>query len=257
MRKHGGFEHNRQSLRVVDFLEQKYPRFPGLNLTWEVREGMAKHGTRFDAPGTKQRPKFHSPSLEAQVANLADEITYYSHDLDDGLTANLFTEKQLNRDVKVWREAAKAVRREYGPLPDECRRYFIIRCIIDCQVKDVVYTTEERIAAAGITTVDDARAEKSPLVQYSAERRKLNVELRRYLYKNMYFAEEVYVPNRRAVRMLEDLFHYYSKNRKDLAGLIGNRAKTDGWPRAICDYLAGMTDRFAIQEHQRIFGLRV
>ena len=222
-----------------------------------MREGLVKHFTSYDHPGRRKGFEAKSPSLEAQVANLADEITYYSHDLDDGLTAHLFTEKQLNRDVKVWPEAAQAVRREYGPLPDECRRYFIIRCIIDCQVKDVVYTTEERIAAAGIISADGARAEKSPLVQYSAERRKLNAELRRYLYKNMYFAEEVYVPNRRAVRMLEDLFHYYSKNRKDLAALIGNRAKMDGWPRAICDYLAGMTDRFAIQEHQRIFGLRV
>ena len=257
MRKHGGFEHNRQSLRVVDFLEQKYPRFPGLNLTWEVREGMAKHDATFDVPGPRKRAKFRSPSLEAQVANLADEITYYSHDLDDGLTAHLFTEKQLNRDVKVWREAAQAVRAEYGPLPDESRRYFIIRCIIDCQVKDVVYTTEKRIAVARVASADDARSVQGPLVQYSAARRKLNMDLRRYLYKNMYFAEEVYVPNRRAVRMLEDLFHYYSKHREELVPLIGNRAKLDGWPRAICDYVAGMTDRFAIQEHQRLFGLRV
>jgi dGTPase len=257
MRKHGGFEHNRQSLRVVEVLEQKYPRFPGLNLTWEVREGLAKHSASFDGRSRGRTSKFRCPSLEAQVANLADEITYYSHDLDDGLTARLFTEKQLNREVKVWREAAQAVRREYGALPDECRRYFIIRCIIDCQVKDVVYTTEKQIAAARITSADAARSHKTSLVQYSAERRKPNLDLRRYLYKNMYFAEEVYVPNRRAVRMLEDLFHYYTKHHEQLEDLVGKRAESDGWPRAICDYLAGMTDRFAVQEHQRIFGLRV
>jgi dGTPase len=256
MRKHGGFEHNRQSLRVVELLEQKYPRFPGLNLTWEVREGLAKHGSAFDER-PRAKGKFHCPSLEAQVANLADEITYYSHDLDDGLTARLFSEKQLNRDVRIWREAAQAVRREYGALPDESRRYFIIRCVIDCQVKDVVYTAEKRIAAAQVKSADAARVHKTSLVQYSPERRKLNLELRRYLYKNMYFAEEVYLPNRRAVRMLEDLFHYFSKHHEQIEPLIGKRVKIDGWPRAICDYLAGMTDRFAVQEHERIFGLRV
>jgi len=257
MRKHGGFEHNRQSLRVVEFLEEKYPRFSGLNLSWEVREGLAKHGTPFDGSVASRRLKFRQPSLEAQVANIADEITYYSHDLDDGLTARLFTEKRLNRDVTIWRQAAQTVRQEYGKLPDESRRYFIIRCIIDCQVKDVVFTTEEAILAAKISSADEARSHKTPLVQYSPERRKLNMELRRYLYKNMYFAAEVYEPNRRAVRMLEDLFHYYTKNREQLLPLLGKRAKMDGWPRAICDYLAGMTDRFAIQEHQRVFGLQV
>src|SRR2546426_9874404 len=149
MKRHGGFEHNRQSLRVVELLEQKYPVFPGLNLTWEVREGLVKHFTSFDHPSKRKGFPAKSSSLEAQVANLADEITYYSHDLDDGLTAGLFSEKQLGRDVRVWREAAQAVKKNYGDLPDECRRYFIIRCIIDSEVKDVVWTTEERICAAG------------------------------------------------------------------------------------------------------------
>src|SRR6266496_6777057 len=109
MKPHGGFEHNRQSLRVVELLEQKYPRFSGLNLSWEVREGLAKHSTGFDHPARRKGFPARSSSLEAQVANLADEITYYSHDLDDGLTAGLFSEKQLSRDVRTWRDAAQAV----------------------------------------------------------------------------------------------------------------------------------------------------
>src|SRR2546426_7615508 len=157
MKRHGGFEHNRQSLRVVELLEQKYPRFPGLNLTWEVREGLVKHFTSFDHPSKRNGFPARSSSLEAQVANLADEITYYSHDLDDGLTAGLFTEKQLRRDVRVWREAAGAVKKRYGDLPDECRRYFVIRCIIDRQVTDVVWTTEERIGASRVGSADDVR----------------------------------------------------------------------------------------------------
>src|SRR5207237_389801 len=138
---HGGFEHNRQSLRVVEELEQKYPGFPGLNLSWEVREGLAKHETSYDLPSSRREFETKSASLEAQVANLADEITYYSHDLDDGLESGLLAETQLDGNVRIWREARRTVERQYGKLPDECRRYFIIRWIIDLQVKDVVTTT--------------------------------------------------------------------------------------------------------------------
>src|SRR5271169_3818919 len=136
MKRHGGFEHNRHSLRIVEELEQKYPRFPGLNLSWEVREGLVKHYTAYDHPSKRRGFNAKSSSLEAQVANLADEITYYSHDLDDGLDSGLLDEKKLNRDVRIWRHAARTVAKEYGSLPDEGRRYFIVRCIIDMQVKD-------------------------------------------------------------------------------------------------------------------------
>src|SRR6266700_4775899 len=148
MKDHGGFEHNRQSLRVVELLEQKYPLFPGLNLSWETREGLAKHFTAHDRPGKSKGLDARSSSLEAQVANLADEIAYYSHDLDDGLSSGLLSEAQLSEAVRIWHEAADAVKRDYGDLPDECRRYFIIRCIIDEYVRDVVETTEQKIRAA-------------------------------------------------------------------------------------------------------------
>src|SRR5437870_6561559 len=122
MKGHGGFEHNRQSLRVVEELEQKYPGFAGLNLTWEVREGLAKHETSYDHPSRREGFAARSPSLEAQIANLADEITYYGHDLDDGLDAGLLSEKKLRRDVRIWSQAARTVKSEHGDLPDECRR---------------------------------------------------------------------------------------------------------------------------------------
>jgi len=257
MKGHGGFEHNRQSLRVVELLEQKYPRFPGLNLSWETREGLVKHFTSYDHPGKRKGFEAKSPSLEAQVANLADEITYYSHDLDDGLTSGLLKEKQLFRDVRIYRHAAQAVKQEYGSLPDECRRYFIVRCIIDGQVKDVVHTTEARIAEAGVQSADEVRLQAKPLVQYSPARRRLNLELRGYLYKHLYYNPEVHNPNRRAVRMLEELFRYYLEHSAEIGEQSRKRARKDGWPRAVCDYLAGMTDRYAIQEHQRLFGLKV
>src|SRR5437667_7276733 len=167
MRGHGGFEHNRQSLRIVEELEQKYPGFAGLNLTWEVREGLVKHHTAYDHPSRRKGFAARSSSLEAQVANLADEITYYSHDLDDGLDSELLSEPQLDRNVRIWREARRAVERQYGELPDERRRYFIIRCLIDLQVKNVVNTREKLIRQAGVTSADEVRLHANALVQYS------------------------------------------------------------------------------------------
>ncbi len=257
MKGQGGFEHNRQSLRIVEELEQKYPRFRGLNLSWEVREGLVKHYTAYDHPSKRAGFEAKSSSLEAQVANLADEITYYSHDLDDGLDSELLSEKKLNREVELWNRANRAVKKEDGLLPDECRRYFIIRCLIDWQVKDVVETTEKRILDSGVKSADDVRLQPRPLVKYSVERHKLNLELRKYLYKNLYFNPVVHEPNMRAVRMLEELFRYYLEHHEQLGDQARKRAKKDGWHRAICDYLSGMTDRYAIQEHHRLFGLKI
>jgi len=253
MKDHGGFEHNRHSLRIVEEIEQKYPRFPGLNLTWEVREGFVKLYTAYDHPSKRRGFDAKSSSLEAQVANLADEITYYSHDLDDGLDSGLLSEKQLESEVRLWRQAADIVEGEYGRLPDECRRYFILRCITDLQVRDVVSTTEAVISRSGVQSADEVRLQAKGLVQYSPIRRELNLELRKFLYKNLYFNPVVHEPNSRAVRMLEDLFKFYLDHPEEIGEQARRRARKIGRPRAICDYLAGMTDRYAMLEHQRLF----
>ncbi len=255
MKDHGGFEHNRQSLRVVELLEQKYPLFPGLNLSWETREGLAKHFTAHDRPGKSKGFDARSASLEAQVANVADEIAYYSHDLDDGLSSGLLSEEQLVGDVRIWHEAAREVQRDYGELPDESRHYFTIRCIIDQYVRDVVETTEEKIRAAAVQSADEVRGQPGPLAQYSSLRTGLNVELRDYLYENLYFNPLVHEPNRRAVRMLEELFEYFLAHQELFGEALHKRAHQDGWHRVVCDYLAGMTDRYAIQEHQRLIAV--
>src|SRR5712692_1131680 len=255
MKDHGGFEHNRQSLRVVELLEQKYPLFPGLNLSWETREGLAKHFTAHDRPGKSKGFDARSASLEAQVANLADEIAYYSHDLDDGLSSRLLSEEQLVGDVRIWHEAAREVQRDYGELPDESRHYFTIRCIIDQYVRDVVETTEEKIRAAAVQSADEVRGQPGPLAQYSSLRTGLNVELRDYLYENLYFNPLVHEPNRRAVRMLEELFEYFLAHQELFEDALHKRTHQDGWHRVVCDYLAGMTDRYAIQEHQRLIAV--
>ncbi len=254
MKRHGGFEHNRHSLRIVKELEQKYPDFSGLNLSWEVLEGLAKHQTASDRPGLKEHFPARNPSLEAQIANLADEITYYSHDLDDGLDSGLLSEKELRRHVRLWAHAARLVKKEHRVLPDECRRYFIIRTIIDLQIKDVVGTSERLIHTAGVQSADDVRLHSKPLIRYSAERRKLNVELRRYLYKNLYFNRIVNEPHLRAKRLLRELFHFYLKHPKEIGEQARRRVRKDGLHRAVCDYIAGMTDRYAIQEHRRHCG---
>jgi dGTPase len=254
MKGHGGFEHNLHSLRIVEELEEKYPGFSGLNLSWEVREGLAKHQTAYDHPDKRKGFAAKNSSLEAQIANLADEITYYSHDLDDGLDSGLLSENHLAKNVKVWAMAARAVKKEHGKLPDECRRYFIIRTIIDLQIHDVVTTSERLIQEAGVRSADDVRRFAQPLIQYSPERRKLNQELRKYLYKNLYFNPVVHQPNMRAVKLLGQLFHYYLKHPKEIGDSSKRRLKKIGLHRAVCDYLAGMTDRYVMLEYERIFG---
>jgi dGTPase len=256
MREHGSFEHNQQSLRIVEELEQKYPNFPGLNLTWEAREGLVKHYTAFDHPS--RRPDFDakSSSLEAQVANLADEITYYSHDLDDGIESGLLAETELGEHVRLWAAARETVRAEHGWLADECRRYFTIRTIIDLQVKDVVETTEVHLQTAGVKNADEVRLQPHPLVAYSDTRRGENLELRDYLYRNLYYNPAVNEPHQRAGRVLETLFAHFLAHPEDMGERTRKRADKEGLPRAVCDYIAGMTDRYALEEHQRLFDPR-
>jgi dGTPase len=255
MRNDGGFEHNRQSLRIVEELEVKYPKFRGLNLTWETREGLAKHSAPFAHPRGR-RFVAKSPSLEAQVANLADELTYCSHDLDDGLEAGLLSEKKLRRDVKSWAKAARAVRDQTADLPDETRRYFIIRCLIDQEVRDVVQTSEAAILDSGVKSADDVRLHPHSLVLHSPHRNRLNLELSDYLRQNLYSNPVVFEPNRSAGLMLGDLFQYYREHPRQIGVASQRRAPRFGWLRAICDYISGMTDRYAMLEHQRLFGTK-
>jgi dGTPase len=254
MKGHGGFEHNSQSLRIVEQLEQKYPNFSGLNLSWEVREGLAKHQTSYDHPGRRKGFDAKNSSLEAQIANLADEITYYSHDLDDGLDSELLSEKKLIQDVRVFAQAARLVKKEFGKLADESRRYFIIRTIIDLQIRDVVETSERLIQEAKVNSADDVRRFPKALIQHSPTHRELNLELRDYLYKNLYYNPVVHQPNLRAVKMLEELFRYFLKRPKEIGESSQKRLKKIGLHRAVCDYIAGMTDRYVLLEYQRIFG---
>ena len=244
MKNSGGFEHNRQSLRVVEVLEQKYPDFPGLNLSWEVREGLAKHQTSYDMPADLEGFEFKSPSLEAQVSNLADEITYYSHDLDDGLESGLLLEKDLNQNIEIWASAAATVNESYPNASEESRRYFVIRCIIDREVNNVVSTTEKNISKINPRSPDDIRQVANSIVGYSDSLAAANRELRDYLYKNLYYHPDVHEPNLRAVRTLKALFKYFLDSPEKMGSQARIRWEHSPKKRVICDYLAGMTDRY-------------
>src|SRR5713101_1783433 len=189
MRDHGGFEHNRQSLRVVELLENAYPDFPGLNLTFEVREGLKKH---------ERKDGF--PPLEAQIADLADEITYYSHDLDDAVDFEILTAAQLDEN-EVWRRSHRAVISRYPDAREPELHKLIIRDIIDVQVQDVVTTSAQSIADAGVQSADEVRQQSVPLICYSDDLFQANRALRKFLYQNVYYHPRVADVNRRACEL--------------------------------------------------------
>lgn len=252
MQDHGGFEHNIQSLRIVELIESKYPRFSGLNLSFEVLEGLRKHARFYDVPTPSGSTRNPNPSLEAQIANLADEITYYSHDLDDGIDAGLITPEQLGK-LAIWRESHEAVQEHFPRLKGREQTSYVIRCIIDRQVENVVSTSSKAIAASGVTSVTEVRRNPRPLIQYSRGLLKANQALRRFLYKNLYYHPRVAGVNQRACEMLADVFRAYLENPKRLGKRTRRRLKKEGLHRTVCDYLSGMTDRYLIEQHRRLF----
>jgi dGTPase len=252
MRDHGGFDHNRQSVRMVELLEMPYPDFPGLNLTFEVREGLRKHERpyKFSTPGGEE---YGCPSLEAQVADLADEITYYSHDLDDALDFEILTAAQLEEN-EVWRNSRHAVLARYTGAPEPDLHKLIIRDIIDREVHDLVATSAESIAKSGVQSADGVRRQTAPLIRYSNELAEANRALRKFLYQNVYYHPRVSEVNRRACEMLRRVFEAYLADPERLGDAAMRRIDQEGLHRTVCDYVAGMTDRYLMEEYGRIAG---
>jgi dGTPase len=252
MRDHGGFEHNRQSLRVVDVLEAAYPQFPGLNLTFEVREGLQKHHAFYEAPSAAEE-KYRCPSLEAQIANLADEITYYSHDLDDAIDFAILNESQLET-IAVWQGSHRAVITRYPEAREPELHKLIIRDIIDVQVRDVITTSAKSIADLGVQSADDVRRQPISLIRYSDALLEANRALRKFLYKNVYYHPRVAEVNERACEMLRRVFEAYIFDSTQLGDAATKRIEAEGLHRTVCDYIAGMTDRYLMEEHARLGG---
>jgi dGTPase len=253
MSEHGGFDHNSQGLRVVDILEDIYPDFHGLNLTFEVREGIIKHSTPFDKP----RPYIPfeakgSPSLEVQVVDVADEIAYDNHDLDDGLTSGLIQEDVLN-DIALWSNISKNIRQQYPKIEKKIRKSQIIRTLIDMHVTDLIKHTEKTIKRYKIKTPKDVREFPERIVKFSAEMDQLRKPLREFLAKNLYRNYRVVRMSKKAYRFIKDLFDVYVENPEQLPSSQAARFEKDDKHRIVCDYIAGMTDRYALEEYKKFF----
>jgi dGTPase len=250
MRDHGGFDHNRQSVRVVELLETPYPDFAGLNLTFEVREGLRKHERPYKFP-TPAGEEYDCPSLEGQVADLADEITYYSHDLDDALDFEILTPARLEEN-EVWRNSHRAVLARYTGAREPDLHKLIIRDIIDREVHDLLATSAESIAESSVQSTDDVRQQTAPLIRYSDELAEANRALRKFLYQNVYYHPRVAEVNGRACEMLRRVFETYLADPDRLGEGAIRRVEKEGLHRTVCDYIAGMTDRYVMEEYAHI-----
>jgi len=265
MREHGGFEHNLQSLRIVDLLEQHYAEFDGLNLTFETREGILKHCAQENArrlgPVAERFLVGGQPSLEAQLTNVADEIAYNNHDIDDGLRAGLLTMEQFC-EVELFHVRYDQVRQRYPGLEPRRVRHETVRRMIDTLVSDLITASREALQAAGVDSLDTVRRSPEPLIRFSPEIARQNRELKRFLRQNLYHHHRVYRMTVKAQRIVNDLFQAFMEDAKLLPEHFQAHARRladteeNGLARGIADYIAGMTDRYAIHQHQRVFDLR-
>jgi dGTPase len=251
MREHGGFEHNRQTLRILELLESRYPSFTGLNLTWEVREGVIKHQPDSDAAAPAEYAPGEAPTLEAQLVDFVDEIAYNNHDVDDGLFSGMFTIDDI-RSTAMFREAHDdALRR--GFTDDRLARHHVVRWIIERCVNDLIATTRQSLEQAGVGSVRDVRGAGQRLVAYSPETAERVNELKQFLLRSMYRHWRVVRMGDKAGRILRNLFESYVAEPRQLPPHYQEQIARDGVHRVVCDYIAGMTDRFAVDEHQKLF----
>ena len=249
LKDHGGFDHNDQSLRVITQIESPYEDFDGLNLTFEVLEGVQKHATARTAPDLGDYP---CASLEGQIADLADEIAYYSHDVQDGIEAGLIGPAQL-RNVPLCAETAAANGLDLADAGNKEVRLALARILSNTLIEDVLLASAGRIAASGVQSADDVRRRADLLVAYSPGMAARTDELRSFLYANLYFHPEVEGANRRACEMMAAVFDAYMKDPSQIGREATRRVPNCGLHRAAGDYIAGMTDRYLLREHARLF----
>jgi len=250
MKDHGDFDHNRQSLRIVDLLEERYPDFRGLNLTWETREGILKHGCHWEHP-VPVPPATPQPCLEAQVADRADEIAYTNHDLDDGLRSGLLDAADLD-GVALWRETHRAVRARHPAAGERVLHAQTIVALINTLVTDLLEQSAARLAELAPADADAVRAAERPCVALGEGRDASFRELKRFLHEALYHHPRVLEMSDQAEPVLRDLTAAYRADPGRLPGHVRDRFALDGEARAIADYVAGMTDRFALEEHRRL-----
>ena len=251
LKNHGGFEHNKQGLRVVRLLEKRYPEFSGLNLTWELQEGISKHSTDTDNPIMRVKG-YNFPSLEAQVVDFADGIAYNAHDLDDGITSELLNLEQV-RKLALWRENEKGLDLKYKNLDFKLKKYQIVRQIINDLISDFRKTTLKNLKASKIQSVDDVRCAKKRMAGFSALMSKKNGELKKFLHKNLYNHRKVKRMEFKSEMCLTGLFNAFTSNSALLPETVERDGDYDSLQRRICDYISGMTDRYAISEYKKLY----
>jgi dGTPase len=254
MKDHGGFDHNKQSLRIVTYLEQRYPAYKGLNLTFEVREGIVKHETEYDV--SEVEPEYKPDllaNLEAQIANVADELAYTAHDLDDGLYAGLITPRQVD-GMGLWELGREEIDFKTEDF-DEMTRHRLIRRLIGILVRDVIDATDKRLADANPQSVEELQRLPNTVIGHSEKIGAMVRELKDFLYENMYRHYRVTRMAQKAEKFITELFNAYVTEPAQLPNSTRERWQEGADPleRVVCDYLAGMTDRYALQEYQKLF----
>ena len=255
MKDKGGFEHNRQSLRVVEYLEDKYPGFRGLNLTWETREGIIKHTSHCDHPYYDHLDDYCPdivPTLEAQIINLADEIAYNNHDIDDALEAGYLSLDEL-RSINLCEEIICQVEKKYPDIPDYKKKYQVISSLIGSLITDVVNTSSRALQHQGIETLDDVRRVNTVIISYSQLLERETLKLKNFLQTNVYQHYKVERMRIKAERYIKLLFETYRDNPTLLPKKYRDRIGEEQQERVICDYIAGMTDRYALDEYKKLF----
>jgi len=259
MKSHGGFEHNRQSLRVIEKLERRYANFPGLNLSFEAREGIVKHTSPHDLPVNADLAEYHlgeQATLEAQVGNLADEIAYNNHDVDDGFRAGILNVEGLC-SVSLFSMHYEKVKDDLPSIAESTAIHETIRRMINFLIMDVIDETTRRIEESDIHSLGDVRNADKALVGFSREVRHMNGEIKRYLLKHMYHHYRVARMAAKATRVIHELFSAYMENPAmlppDIMAPMRKQNSEAPHARAIADYIAGMTDRYALDEYSRLF----
>jgi dGTPase len=251
-RANGGFEHNRHGLRIVELLEYRYPDFPGLNLSFEVLQAQAMHSKRPDAAEVRPYLDGSRPLLEAQVVDAADSLAYNCHDVDDALTAGLVMPDDLN-DVSLWQQTAAEIRQRYPGIRPEQFQPAVVRALINWQVTDLLEFTRQNLRKARIRNVEDVRSCAKPLVDLGPEVRALRAGLEAFLRERVYQHYRILRMAHKGQRMVRLLYEEFCKHPEELPDRQRERARQGAVEQAVCDYIAGMTDRFAQDEYLRLF----
>jgi dGTPase len=251
MQDHGGFDHNKQSLRIVTKLEQRYPDFDGLNLTWELREGIVKHESEYDIADARNYDPDLRGHLEAQITNAADELSYTAHDLDDGLRSGMINASMLE-GITLWEILVESVGWRGHEL-DDLSRHRMIRNLIDMEVTDLTHTTDQHLRESSVRSVVELQKLPYNVIGFSEEMSRRNRQLKDFLYANLYRHHRVVRMATKAERIISDLFKAYLREPAILPSHVQDLSEERGLERNICDYIAGMTDRFAVEEYQKLF----